>query len=63
MLGIQVTLCLGTTVELAAAEMSELAGRLGLLVEAKFNGLRLRAYPGETPADVLAAFKRYRGET
>ena len=46
----------GTDIRDAACDLCELAGRVGVLVEAQFNGVKLWARPGDNPLKLVDAF-------
>lgn len=46
---LKVELIPGTDIDDAASDMCELANRVGTLVEANFNGVKLWARPGDKP--------------
>jgi hypothetical protein len=53
---LKVQLFAGTDVAAAAADLCELANRVGTLCEAEFNGVHLWARPGNDPALLVAAW-------
>lgn len=53
---LKVQLFAGTYVADAAADLCELASRVGTLCEAEFNGVHLWARPGDDPARLVAAW-------
>ena len=53
---ITVDLLAGTSINDAASDLCELANRLGLLVEADFNGIKLWARPDDDPAELVSAY-------
>ncbi len=46
----------GTTIEDVCRDLCALADRVGLLCEVPFNGVKLWAYPGGTPAELAKAW-------
>lgn len=48
-LTLKVELFAGTDVRDAAGDLCELANRVGVLIEADFNGVKLWARPGDSP--------------
>ena len=53
---VKVELFAGTDIDDAAHDMCRLAGRIGVLCEAPFNGVKLWARPGDNPAKLVEAF-------
>lgn len=51
----------GTAVRDAAADLSALAEKLGVIVEAAHNGVRMRAIPGNDIDAIIQEFVRERG--
>ena len=52
----KVELFAGVDIAVAAADLCELANRVGTLCEAKFNGVHLWARPGDDPAQLVSAW-------
>jgi hypothetical protein len=56
------TICLkvesfaGTTIDDACRDLCALADRVGILCEVPFNGVKLWAYPGTDPAQLVKAW-------
>lgn len=46
----------GTTIEDACRDLCELADRVGILCEVGFNGVKVWAYPGTDPAQLVKAW-------
>lgn len=55
---IHVELSAGTMVRDAACDLCSLSDRIGVLVEADFNGVKLWARPGDNPLQLEAAYHR-----
>jgi len=53
---LKVELFAGTGVREAACDMCELADRVGVLIEADFNGVKLWARPGDNPLKLVEAY-------
>lgn len=54
---LKVELFAGAEIFVAASDLCELANRVGTLCEAKFNGVRLWARPGDDPAKLVVAWR------
>lgn len=46
----------GTTIEDACRDLCALANRVGILCEVPFNGVKVWAYPGTDPAQLVKAW-------
>jgi len=55
---LRVELFAGTDIKDATAELCELADRIGALITADFNGVKLWARPGNSPQRLAAAWER-----
>lgn len=55
-LRLQVELFAGTDITDAAQELCQLSGRVGALIEADFNGVKLWARPGDDAALLVASY-------
>ena len=55
---VKVDLLPGTAIEAAAHELCQLANRIGVFVEAGFNGVTLIAAPGDNPEKLANAWQR-----
>jgi len=55
-LTLKIELFAGTDVRNAACDLCELSNRIGVLVEANFNGVKLWARPGDNPLKLVDAF-------
>lgn len=53
---VRVELFAGVSIEDAAAEMCQLASRIGVRVEARFNGVTLWARPGDDAVKLAKAY-------
>ena len=50
----------GTTIMQACIELCEMAKRIGCMVEADFNGYRIRALPGDDPAKHVEQYRHFK---
>ena len=55
-LTLKVELFAGTDVRDAACDLCTMANRVGILVEAKFNDVKLWARPGDNPLELVDAY-------
>lgn len=58
---VQVEPFAGSDVTAVATELCQLADRIGVRCEAKFNGVKLWARPGDNPLRLVEAFDRELG--
>lgn len=55
-LTLKLELFVGTDVRDAASDLCQLAGRVGVLCEADFNGVKLWARPGDNPLRLVDSY-------
>lgn len=57
-LTLKVELFAGTDIRDAACDMCELSDRIGVMVEANFNSVKLWARPGDNPLKLVEAYHK-----
>jgi hypothetical protein len=57
-LTLKVELSVGTGIRDAACDLCALANRIGTLVEADFNGVKLWAWPDDNPLKLAEAYRK-----